>query len=127
MSTTAQLKFFQWAQKNQPDFFDYVKDQYAEGTGGDELGFDFGSLFNTAVQAYGSYRADKLKKQELKINLERARQGADPVDFRNLPQQAGAVYQGGSIPTDWNKIVMYGVIAIAVLGGVFVFAKRGKK
>lgn len=123
--STAQMKFFQWAKANQPEFYAEVKARYeAENDG---LGFDWGGLFNTAMTAYGQHQADKLKKKELKINLERARQGQDPVDFRNLPQQSGAVYTQGTIPTDFNKIALYGLGAIAIIGGVIFMMKRGSK
>lgn len=124
--STAQMKFFQWARKNQPEFYADVKLRH-EAENDEALGFDWGSMFNTAISAYGQHRADKLKKRELRINLERARQGQDPVDFRNLPQQPGAVYTQGSIPTDFNKIALYGLGAVAIVGVLFYMSKRGRK
>lgn len=125
MSTAAQVKFLQWAKREQPEFFELVREKY-DGESGRELGFDFGSLFQTAVSAYGDYQANKLKKHELKINLERARQGQDPVDFRNIPQQSGAVYTQGSVPVDANKMALYGLIAVGLVVGAVVFMRKSK-
>lgn len=119
------MKFFQWAKREQPEFFSYVKEKYDEENQG--VGFDWGGLFNTAVSAYQSHQSDRLKLKELQINLQRAQQGQDPVDFRNLPQQPGAVYAQGSIPTDWNKIALYGFIGLLGVGVMMAMNKRGRR
>jgi hypothetical protein len=131
MSDKSMTNFLEWARVRQPQFYaQFVAKMNPTGLGG------WMDIFTTAVSAVKDYRADKNVKKQLDINLERARQGHDPIDFsRSTPNQpypaALPVAPITPYPTTGSGVSMpNNTVMLAIAGGLVAllfFMRKGKK
>jgi LPXTG-motif cell wall-anchored protein len=124
MSEQSVSKFLSWAKQNQPRFYSAVMREMAV----DGLG-DWSDVLSTVVTAASKYQTDQIAKKQLDVNLERAKQGQDPVNFNALPNtvKAPTTPYSSTYPSYAQKssnTLLYVVIGVVVLGAGFFFLRK---
>lgn len=130
MSERSLTKFLEWAKYNQPRFYADVKSRLSV----DGLG-DWSDVLNTVVTAASKYSADKVTQKQLDINLTRAKQGQDPVNFNSLPATATGIKAPFSAtnPTGYplytppksSNTMLYVIGAVVAIAGLYFFTHKG--
>jgi hypothetical protein len=130
MSERSLTKFLEWAKYNQPRFYADVKNRLSV----DGLG-DWSDVLNTVVTAASKYQADKVTQKQLDINLTRAKQGQDPVNFNALPAANTAASRlpfSSTNPTGYqtytapkSNTLLYVIGAVVAIAGLYFFTHKG--
>lgn len=94
-----------------------------ESTAPTSTGFDWTGLFGTLGDIYTAKTQADLTKDLYQLNLERARQGLQPIAASSVAPQVNV----GVAPDVQRTILMVGLGGAVILGGAYAFGVIGKR